>query len=76
MTTSESKGRFFTNELIRITNRVANWNALLRTHPQTDVDPPRFLDRTVICGGQIVSPPPGAIPCNDLKPQATEFRIM
>jgi len=36
----------------------------------------RFLDRTVICGGHIVSPPPGAIPCNDLKPQVTEFRIM
>ena len=33
MTTSESKGRFFykTNrfESIRITNRIANWNALL-----------------------------------------------
>ena len=29
MTTSESKGRFFLqNESIRITNRIANWNAL------------------------------------------------
>jgi len=32
--------------------------------PRTDVDPPRFLDRTAIGGGgHIVSPPPEAIPC-------------
>ena len=32
----------------------------LRTRPRTDVDPPRFLDQTVIGGeGDIVSPPPG-----------------
>jgi len=31
----------------------------LRTRPQTDVDPSRFLDRTAIGGGHIVSPPPG-----------------
>ena len=32
----------------------------LRTRPRTDVDPPRFLDRTAIGGGgrHIVSPPP------------------
>jgi len=33
----------------------------LRTRPRTDVDPPRFLDRTAIDRGHIVSPPPGAI---------------
>jgi len=32
MTTSESKGRFFLqNESIHITNRIANWNALVQT---------------------------------------------
>jgi len=30
----------------------------LRTRPRTDVDPPRFLDRTSVGGGHIVSPPP------------------
>ena len=33
-----------------------------RTRLRTDVDPPRFLDRTAIGGGgDIVSPPPGRL---------------
>ena len=31
----------------------------LRTSPRTDIDPPRFLDRTAVGGRHIVSPPPG-----------------
>ena len=31
------------------------------TRPRTDVDPPRFWDRTVIGGGDIVSPLPGRL---------------
>jgi len=38
----------------------------LRTHPRTDVDPPRFLDRTAIGGRHIVSLPPGRYLVKDI----------
>ena len=54
MTTSESKGRFFTKQSIRITNRIesiriANWNALVDTAVQaTSVAPSRMCPVSVI----------------------------